>query len=214
MTGHLPRPVVHLVDDDLQVRKALARLLRQHGWSCVTHESAEAYLAQRDAALPGCLVLDVNLPGLDGLALQRELLASGPALPIVFLTGHGDIPMSVRAVKAGAVDFLTKPVPAETLLAAVQAAVTQDEQARQVLSARAALRERFDSLTPREREVLQGLAAGRLNKQIATDLGIVEQTVKFHRAHIMQRMQAHTVAELMHQAASLGLTATSGTQEP
>ena len=140
---------------------------------------------------------------MDGLALQRRLAQLGPALPIVFLTGHGDIPMTVQAIKAGAVDFLTKPVAAERLLDAVRAGVARDAQSRRELAQTEALRQRFASLTPREREVLAALAKGRLNKQIADELDIVEQTVKFHRARIMQRMQAHTVAELMHMAALL-----------
>jgi len=205
MTDSTPRPTVFIVDDDPQVRKALARLLREHGWQTASYESAEAFLAQRDGKAPGCLVLDVSLPGLDGLALQRRLAEAASALPIVFLTGHGDIPMSVQAVKAGAVDFLTKPVAATSLLAAVQAGVAQDAQARQALAGSAALRQRWASLTQREREVLAGVVAGKLNKQIAADLGIVEQTVKFHRARIMERMQARTVAELMHLTASLDL---------
>ena len=203
MTDPHDAPTVHLVDDDPAVARALARLLREHGFRTAVFDSAEAFLAQLDDGAPGCLVLDVNLPGLDGLALQRRLSEAGPALPIVFLTGHGDIPMSVRAVKAGAVDFLTKPVAADTLLGAVRSAVAQDAQARRARAEQAALRRRFDSLTAREREVLAGLAAGKLNKQIAADLGIVEPTVKFHRARIMERMQARTIAELMHLVARL-----------
>jgi FixJ family two-component response regulator len=203
MTAPPDAPTVHLVEDDAQVAKALARLLRQHGLRTEIHDSAEAFLAQHDAFAPGCVVLDVNLPGLDGLALQQRLAERGPAPPIVFLTGHGDIPMSVRAVKAGAVDFLTKPVDAEALLAAVRAALVEDERARRTQADGAALRQRYASLTPREREVLAALAAGRLNKQIAGDLGITEPTVKFHRARIMERMQARTVAELMHLVARL-----------
>jgi len=196
-------PTVFIVDDDPQVLRALARLLRAHGFEPCTFESAEAFLAQRDAAVGGCLVLDVNLPGLDGLALQRRLADGGPALPIVFLTGHGDIPMSVRAVKAGAVDFLTKPVAGETLLAAVRTGLAQDALARQAQADSAALRGHYASLTEREREVLAALAAGKLNKQIAGDLGITLPTVKFHRARIMERMHARTVAELMHLFAML-----------
>jgi FixJ family two-component response regulator len=198
-------PTVFIVDDDAALCRALARLLREHGWQTAAYASAEDFLTQRDAKAPGCLVLDVSLPGLDGLALQRRLAQYGPALPIVFLTGHGDIPMSVQAVKAGAVDFLTKPVAAESLLAAVRAGVAQDTLARQSLSETGALRERFAGLTQREREVLAALAAGKLNKQIAGDMNVVEQTVKFHRARIMERMQAHTVAELMHMVARLEL---------
>jgi FixJ family two-component response regulator len=198
-------PTVFIVDDDAPLRRALVRLLREHGWRTADYASAEDFLAQRDPQAPGCLVLDVSLPGLDGLALQRRLAQAGPALPIVFLTGHGDIPMSVQAVKAGAVDFLTKPVAAASLLAAVRAGVDQDARSRQVLAETEALRQRFAGLTQREREVLAALANGKLNKQIAGDMSIVEQTVKFHRARIMARMQARTVAELMHMAARLEL---------
>jgi FixJ family two-component response regulator len=196
-------PTVFIVDDDPLVLRVMGRLLRVHGFEACTFDSAEAFLAQSDASAPGCLVLDVRLPGLDGLALQRRLAGAGPAPPIVFLTGHGDIPMSVQAVKAGAVDFLTKPVATETLLAAVRAGLAQDARARQVQLDTAALRRRYARLTERECEVLACLAAGQLNKQIAGDLGIALATVKFHRARIMERMQARTVAELMHLAARL-----------
>ena len=205
MTDNPAAPTVHVVDDDPQVAKALARLVREFGFRTAVYASAEAFLAQHDASAPGCLVLDVNLPGLDGLALQRRLAEGGPALPIVFLTGHGDIPMSVQAVKAGAVDFLTKPVASEVLLAAVRAGVAQDARMREALAESAALRQRHAGLTAREREVLAGLVAGKLNKQIAADLGIVEPTVKFHRARIMERMQANTIAELMHLVARVEL---------
>jgi len=210
----LAAPTVHVVDDDPQVAKALARLLREHGFRTAVFDSAEAFLAQCDASAPGCLVLDVHLPGLDGLALQRRLTERGPAWPIVFMTGHGDIPMSVQAVKAGAVDFLTKPVAAEVLLAAVRAGLAQDARSREAQAEGAALRQRHASLTGREREVLAGLVAGKLNKQIAADLGIVEPTVKFHRARIMERMQARTVAELMHLVARLELARATNAEAP
>jgi FixJ family two-component response regulator len=200
-----PSPVVFIVDDDPAMLKSLSRLLKEEGWPVETYESAEAFLARRNPQAPGCLLLDVTLPGLDGLELQRRLAEAGQALPIVFLTGHGDIPMSVRAIKAGAADFLTKPVAAEALLAAVRAAIAQDAAAREGRADVAQLAERFATLTPREREVLVAVTKGRLNKQIAADLGIVEQTVKFHRARIMERMQAKTAAELMLIAATLGI---------
>ncbi len=196
---------VFLVDDDAGVRRALSRVLRAEGWVVETFESAEALLARPDPAAPGCLVLDVSLPGIDGLELQRRLAQAVDALPIVFMTGHGDIPMSVRAIKAGAADFLTKPVKAADLIAAVRSAFAQDAAAREAAADMAELRRRLSLLTTREREILEGIAAGRLNKQIAGDLGIVEQTVKFHRAHLMERMQARTVAELMIIAARLGI---------
>lgn len=198
-----PVPTVSIVDDDALLVRALVRLLREEGWDARGFESAEAFLADLDPAAPGCLLLDVQLPGLDGLALQRRLAELGAALPIVFLTGQGDIPMTVAAVKAGAVDFLTKPVEAARLVAAVRVALARDRDVREAACHGAELRRRYASLTPRERDVLALLAAGKLNKQIAADLGIVEQTVKFHRARIMERMQANTLAELMHQAARL-----------
>jgi FixJ family two-component response regulator len=198
-------PTVFLVDDDPGVLRALSRVLREEGWSVATFDSAEAFLAQHDPAMEGCLVLDVTMPGLDGLGLQRRLADAGQFLPIVFVTGHGDIPMSVRAIKAGAADFLTKPVQAQALVAAVRSAIEQDASGRKDRAEAAALRQRLASLTPRERQVLSALVAGKLNKQIAADLGVVEQTVKFHRARIMERMQAKTAAELMHIAARLGI---------
>jgi FixJ family two-component response regulator len=198
-------PTVFVVDDDPAILKSLSRLLRVEGWLVETYDSAETFLARRDPQAPGCLLLDMELPGLDGLELQRRLAETGHALPIVFLTGHGDIPMSVRAIKAGAADFLTKPVAAETLLAAVRVAIIEDASARQGRADTAQLEQRLASLTPREREVFAAVAAGKLNKQIAADLGIVEQTVKFHRARLMERMQARTAAELMLIAAMLGI---------
>jgi len=197
---------VFLVDDDASVLKALSRVLREDGWSVQTFESAEAFLSRRAPDMYGCLVLDVTMPDIDGLELQRRLGEAGQSLPIVFVTGHGDIPMSVQAIKAGAADFLTKPVQAQALVRAVRSAIEQHESALQAREVTAKFRERLASLTPREREVLAALAAGKLNKQIASDLGVVEQTIKFHRARIMERMQAKTVAELMHIAAHLRLT--------
>jgi FixJ family two-component response regulator len=196
---------VFLVDDDPGVLKALSRVLRADGWSVESFESAEAFLARPEHVVEGCLVLDVAMPGLDGLELQRRLAAAGASLPIVFVSGHGDIPMAVRAIQAGATNFLTKPVQAQALIAAVRAAIEQDTSARQARANIEELRQRLASLTPREREVLTALAAGRLNKQIAGDLGVVEQTVKFHRTRIMRRMKARTVAELMLIAARLGI---------
>jgi FixJ family two-component response regulator len=200
--------IVYLVDDDPGVLTALSRVLREEGWQVETFASAEAFLAShRDPARGGCLVLDVSMPGLDGLDLQRRLIETGDSLPIVFVTGHGDIPTSVRAMKGGAVDFLTKPVRAAALAAAVRAAIERHASQQSSRAGMDALRQRAATLTPREREVLAAVAAGKLNKQIAADLGIVEQTVKFHRAHIMERMQVKTVAELMHVTARLGIDA-------
>lgn len=202
-------PTVFLVDDDVQVLKAQSRLLREHGYRTATFESAEAFLAKHDAHAHGCLVLDVGLPGLDGLSLQRELVRSGALLPIVFVTGTGDIPMSVQAIKAGATDFLTKPAAGAALLSAVRTALAEAARARATQSESETIRRRYAGLSAREREVLRGLVAGKLNKQIAADLGIAEVTVKFHRARLMDRMQANTVAELMHLAARLEVLADS-----
>ncbi len=196
---------IFLVDDDPAVRKALSRALREEGWKVETFESAEAFLARPDTAARGCLVLDVTMPGLNGLELQSRLAETRQSLPIVFVTGEGDIPMSVKAIKAGAADFLTKPVSSAALSGVVRSALQSDATARQLNAGIEELRARLGTLTPREREVLAGVVKGRLNKQIAGDLGIVEQTVKFHRANIMERMQARTVAELMHIAAQLDL---------
>jgi len=198
-------PTVFLVDDDPAVAKALSRMLRAEGLHVETFDSAEAFMARPGRTLDGCLVLDVTMPGIDGIELQRRLVEAGQSMPIVFLTGYGDIPMSVQAIKAGAADFLTKPVEAEVLLAAIQGAVARDTAARQSRAVEADLRRRLSTLTSREREVLAGLAAGKLNKQIAAHLGVVEQTVKFHRGRIMERMRAKTAAELMHMAAQLGI---------
>jgi FixJ family two-component response regulator len=198
------QPMIRLVDDDPQVLRAQSRLLREHGFRTACFDSAEAFLAQHESSdVGGCLVLDVGLPGLDGLALQSELSKAGIALPIVFVTGVGDIPSSVKAIKAGAVDFLTKPVPAQALLAAVRTALEQDARARVTLHEVVTIRQRYAGLSGREREVLAGLVAGKLNKQIAAELGIAEATVKFHRARLMDHMRARTVAELMHLAARL-----------
>ncbi|MDM0026252.1 response regulator transcription factor [Variovorax saccharolyticus] len=199
---------IFLVDDDAAVRRALARMLRQEDeWEVRTFDSAEAFLARPDPDTEGCLVLDVTMPGLDGLELQRRLAESGQAWPIVFLTGHGDIPMSVKAIKAGAADFLTKPVGGPALASAVRAAFAESASIRRARADSTVCEQRLATLTPREREVLAGVVKGRLNKQIAADLGIVEQTVKFHRARIMERMQVRTAAELMHIAARLGIPA-------
>jgi len=198
-------PTVNIVDDDEALRKALSRVLRFQGWSVKCFESSEAFLAGCDPDASGCLLLDVQLPGLDGLALQQRLHDAGIRLPIIFMSGHGDIPMSVRALKAGARDFLSKPLTAAQLLEAVSQAVAWQADARQTIDEQHELRRRYDALSDRERQVLLELCRGRLNKQIAAELGIVEQTVKFHRARIMERMQAATVADLMYQAARLAL---------
>ena len=197
--------IVYVVDDEAGMRKALTRLLRAEGFDVQAFPSARDFFSAYRAEQTACLILDVAMPELDGIELQRRLARAGVALPIVFLTGKGDIPTSVHAIKAGAVDFLTKPVRGKALVAAVRAAIDKDASVRRARADTAELRQRLASLTPREREVLEALAAGSLTKQIAWDLGITEQTVKFHRARIMERMQARTTAELMHIAVRLGI---------
>jgi FixJ family two-component response regulator len=200
-----PAERVYVVDDEPAVRKALGRLLRSAGLEAETFGSAEGFLGALEREPAGCAVLDVAMPGLDGLALQKALVARGIELPVVFLTGHGDIPTSVRAMKAGALDFLTKPVDGQALVAAVRRALEKGrsnlEERREVLG----LRRRLESLTPREREVLEGVVDGRLNKQIAGDLGISEKTVKIHRGRVMAKMEAGSLAELIHFADRAGI---------
>jgi FixJ family two-component response regulator len=190
-------PVIFLVDDDAAVRRSLARVLVMAGYQCQPHASAEAFLAGHDPAVPGCVILDLGLPGMDGFAVQQELSASGVGRSVIFLTGIGDIPGSVRAMKAGAVDFLTKPVEAVALLAAVEQAVLRDAVARAALAESDAVRRNFARLTPRQREVLEGVLAGRLNKQIAWELGTAEKTVKVHRGRMMKKMGTRTLADLI-----------------
>lgn len=202
---------VYLVDDEPGVLKALSRLLRSAGLEAVAFGSPEEFLARVDSSAEGCVVLDVAMPGLDGLALQDALAARGVALPTLFLTGHGDIPQSVRAMKKGAVDFLTKPVDDEVFLRAVREALARGRAGRSGREELARIRSRLATLSPREREVMAGVVAGRLNKQIAGDLGIAEKTVKVHRGRVMEKMEADSVAELVRMADRLGLGPRSGT---
>ena len=200
-------PTVFVVDDDPSVLKGLSRLLRSAGWQAATYGSPEEFLSRYDPAASGCLVLDVAMPGVDGFELQQRLSDAGCPLPIVFITGHGDVPTSVRAMRAGALNFLTKPVNDDELLAAVGEAVEKDRLARRAQADMAIVRERLATLTPREREVLHGVVAGRLNKQIAGELGTVEKTIKVHRAHVMEKMGARSLAELARMAERLGIPA-------
>jgi FixJ family two-component response regulator len=199
--------IVFVVDDDASVRRSTERLVRPLGFAVQTFASAREFLDGARLEKPGCLVLDVRLPGSSGLDLQRELAQRGVEIPIIFLTGHGDIAMTVRAMKAGAVEFLTKPVKSRDLLAAIHGAIERGRVSRQARREVEALRERYERLTPREREVLPLVVAGLLNKQIAGELAASERTVKFHRAHIMKKMQAESLAELVRMVERLGLGA-------
>lgn len=199
------RGKVYLVDDEPDLRRALERLLRAEGCEVEGFNSAAEFLAQVPPEAPGCIVLDVAMPGIDGLAMQQRLTASGGLLPIVFLTGHGDIPMSVRAVKAGAVDFLTKPVKGVDLLRAVGAALDLSDQRQAQRVELSDLLARAAQLTPREREVFGHVIAGRLNKIIADRIGTTEQTVKVHRARVMDKMGAESVADLVRIGQRIGI---------
>jgi FixJ family two-component response regulator len=196
-------PCVSVVDDDAAVLKSIDRLLRSAGFAVRTFPSPHDFLLKRDADAPGCLVLDLSMPGLDGLQLQRALIVSGDPCPVVFITGNGDIPASVKAMKAGAVDFLTKPFDREQLLAAVRTALDKDRAARAQRAARSSVGARVAALTPREKQVMAHVVAGHLNKQIAAELGISEKTVKVHRARVMKKMGVASVAELVTTVSSV-----------
>ena len=198
---------VYLVDDDPGVLKALSRLLRTRGYDVKPYSSPRLFLEEHDVAEPGCAVLDVSMPGLDGLELQHALTASANShRPVVFITGIGDIPTSVRAMKAGAVDFLTKPVKDKDLFEAISRAEAKDAQSRQLHSELESIRAKIETLTPREREVLLHVVAGRLNKQIAGDLGTVEKTIKVHRSRMMEKLGIRMVADLVRMAEKLNLS--------
>ena len=196
---------IAIVDDDPSVRKGLQRLIRSAGWRAETFASAQEFLTRSRAESPNCVLLDLQLPGVSGLDLQKRMAEVGLETPIVFLTGHGNIPASVQAMKAGAVQFLTKPVDEQELLQAIEEAVERDRRTRQQQVEMSELRDRYESLTVREQEVMQQVISGMLNKQIAAELNITEDTVKFHRGHIMRKMRADSLADLVRMAKNLAI---------
>jgi len=201
----IAKPVVFVVDDDISVRESLELLIADAGWRPELFASAEEFLSQPRQQVPSCLVLDVSLPDLNGLELQKRI-ADRPDLPIIFITGHGDIPMTVRAMKAGAIEFLTKPFGPEMLLSAINAAILRSRESLAQEADLEALRNCYESLTPRERDVMALVVRGQLNKQVAGELGISEITVKVHRGRLMRKMEATSFAELVNMAGRLGLS--------
>ena len=198
-------PIVFVVDDDVSVRESLELLIRCEGWQPETFASAREFLARPRGLVPSCLVLDVSLPGLSGLDLQRDIAVERPDMPIIFITGYGDVPMTVQAMKAGAVEFLTKPFSDDALLSGIRQALERSESALGDEAEMRTLRDRYASLTGREREVMALVVAGLLNKQVGSDLGISEITVKAHRGRMMQKMKADSLADLVNMAGRLGL---------
>lgn len=207
-----PQPTVHVIDDDDSFRESTIRVLRAAGYAAAAYASAEDFLA-RVAPGPGCLLLDICMPGLSGLQLQQELESRNLPLPIVFLTGHGDVPMSVQAMKAGAEDFLLKPADIDSLLGAIDRALNRDASSRSEADRITELRSRYERLSPAERRIMSMVVGGMLNKQIANQIGRSERTVKAHRAQVMQKMQAASLADLVRMAEDLGIDA-ENTMQP
>jgi RNA polymerase sigma factor (sigma-70 family) len=214
-SNRLPRPVsmpdtpiVFVVDDDISVRESLAFLIRNKGWQPALFESPREFLARSPTTAPNCLILDVHLPDLNGLDLQLRMTGETSMTPIIFITGYGDIPTSVRAMKAGAAEFLTKPFNNDQMIAAIGSALLRSRAALEQESRRRRLRDRFDSLSKREREVMTLVVKGLMNKQVGGELDISEITVKAHRGRVMEKMQATTVVELLNMAAQLGISTT------
>jgi len=200
-------PIVFVVDDDFSVREALESLIREAGWRPESFKSAQEFLARPRVLVPSCLVLDVSLPGVNGLELQSMIAAERVDLPIIFITGHANVPMSVKAMKAGAVEFLTKPVPEDALIGAIESAIARSRVVLEHEAQLRLLRRRHSSLTPRERDVMALVVRGLLNKQVAGELGMAEITVKAHRGQVMRKMNAASFADLVNMAARLGLAA-------
>jgi FixJ family two-component response regulator len=201
-----PTPIVFVVDDDISVRESLESLIRCEGWEPETFASAHDFLARPRVLTPSCLILDVSLPGLSGLDLQKSIASDRKDMPIIFITGHGDVPMTVRAMKAGAVEFLTKPFGDEALLSAIKHSIERSAAALRREAESGLLRDAYTSLTPREKEVLALVVSGLSNKQVGVELGISEITVKAHRGKVMQKMQADSLPALVKIAAKLRLT--------
>jgi two-component system response regulator FixJ len=200
-----PKAVVYIVEDDLSFRKSMERLIRASGYEVVAFESANSFLAQTSIWHPGCLLLDVRLPDIDGLRLQRQLIEKNNTLPIIFMTGHGSIPMSVQAMKDGAIDFLPKPFKTKDLLSAIVKALERDTHNVQEESQKKKINALIDALTPREKEVLRWVITGKLNKQIAHALGTTEKTIKVHRSRIKEKLCVGSVAELVRLAEKVGI---------
>ena len=201
----MPASLVFVVDDDVSVRESLEALIRHAGWEPETFESAQEFLARPRAVIPSCLVLDITLPGLNGLELQKLVAADRSDMPIIFITGHGDVPTTVQAMKGGAIEFLTKPFSDDALLSAIQGAIERSEAALLARAEIESLEKRYASLSPREREVMGLVVRGLLNKQVGFELGISEITVKAHRGRVMRKMDVRSLAELVNSATKLGL---------